>query len=357
MLTKEFKELARNAARHTAPENFTVADVDKAFAEELKNYCGSINQFMKNRYDLYDIIIENADEIVPAKVIDQLGAFAEIRQIGQGQRAMFKVGKEASKMRAKKFLTQVGLAGVYEAFRLDVNEFEVKAHAIGGAATVDFERMLDGAESLAEVMDVLAEGLVDAVYIEVQRALKTALTQGVSDVTPNKVINAGFDPDKMFSLCATVKAYGNGGAVIFAPPEFVAAMGPDAIVPVLMNSTTKVAQGIYPVDDIDRIHTQGYINLFRGTPIVQFKQSFVTTANDSTWIDPQIAYVLPTGGDKVVKVVFEGQTQIYDWVNKDQSMEVEVYKKLGVAILTYYNWGIYKNSSIPQTLYNPYPNI
>ena len=143
MLSKDFQELARNAARRTAPENFTVADVDKAFAEELKNYCGSINQFMKNRYDLYDIIIQNADEIVPAKVIDQLGAFAEVRQIGQGQKAMFRVGKDASKMRAKRFLTQVGLAGVYEAFRLDSKEFEVSAHAIGGAAMIDFERMAE----------------------------------------------------------------------------------------------------------------------------------------------------------------------------------------------------------------------
>ncbi len=352
MMTKEFKELARNAARRTAPENFTVADVDKAFAEELKKYCGSINQFMKNRYDLYEIIIENADEIVPAKVIDQLGRFAEIKQIGQGQKAVFRTGKEVSKMRARKFLTQVGLAGVYETFRLDSSEFEINAHAIGGGVTVDFERMLDGAESLAEVMEVITEGLTDAVFVEVQKALRAAVT--VANIpAANRVIQAGFDADKMFKLCATVKAYGRGGAVIFAPPEFVAAMGPDDIVPVSANQHT----GIYPADDIDKIHTTGYVNLFRGTPIVQFAQSFVDTKNDKTWIDPQIAYVLPTGGEKVVKVVFEGQTQMYDWTNKDNSMEAMVYKKLGVGIMTYYNWGIYQNSDITQTMYNPYPNM
>lgn len=355
MLSKDFQELARNAAHRTAPENFTVADVDKAFAEELKNYCGSINQFMKNRYDLYEIIIQNADEIVPAKVIDQLGAFAEVRQIGQGQKAMFRVGKDASKMRAKRFLTQVGLAGVYEAFRLDSSEFEVSAHAIGGAAMIDFERMLDGAETLAEVMEVITEGLTDAVYYEVQKALKAALT--VADMPgANRVIETGFDKDKMFALCSVVRAYGRG-AVIFAPPEFVAAMGPDDIVPISDASPKPLYPGIYPQDDIDSIHRTGYIQLFRGTPIVQFRQSFVDTENDKTWIDPQIAYVLPTGGEKIVKVVFEGQTQMYDWTNKDNGMEVEVYKKLGVAILTYNNWGIYQNSNIPQTQYNPYPNL
>ena len=68
-----------------------------------------------------------------------------------------------------------------------------------------------------------------------------------------------------------------------------------------------------------------------------------------TWIDPRCAYVLPTGGEKVVKVVFEGNTQMYDFVNRDQSMEIHTYRKIGSAILAYHNWAIYKNSDIPQT--------
>ena len=354
MLSKEFKDLARSAARKQAPENFDLNTVNEAFREELKQYCSSIPMFMKNRYDLYEIIIENADEIVPMNVAKVIGAFAEIRQVPQGQTAVFRVGKMASKMRARKFLTQVGLSGVYETFRLDTDSFEVRAHAIGGGATVDFERMLDGDESLAEVMDVLTDCLTEAVYAEIQKALKTAITANMPEA--NRVIGS-YDSDQMFSLCSTVKAYGNGGAVIFAPPEFVAAMGPDAIVPVGTYGSSFPANGVYPVDDIDKIHTTGYITLFRGTPIVQIPQSFTDTTNTTTWIDPQIAYVLPTGGEKIVKVVFEGATQMWDWVNRDQSMEVMVYKKLGTAIMTYYNFGIYQNTDIPQTQYNPYPYI
>jgi hypothetical protein len=90
---------------------------------------------------------------------------------------------------------------------------------------------------------------------------------------------------------------------------------------------------------------------------VQIPQSFIDTNNELTWIDPQLAYVLPTGGERVVKIVLEGNTQMYDWENKDQSLEMHVYKKMGAAIMTYYNFGIYQNTSIPQTMYNPYPNI
>ena len=338
MTLQELRELAVHAAKGTAPSEYTINQVDAALADGFKELASSVNQFMKNRYDIYEIVIQAVDEIVPNKVVDALGIFAEIQQVGQGQKALFK--KKVGRDRAKKFLTQVGLSGVYETFRLDTTTFEVSAHAIGGAASIDFERLLDGAENLGEYVEILTEAQVEAVYQEVQKALHAARNHMKST---NYVSENKFKSDEMFKLVSVVKAYGSG-AVIFAPPEFVGAMGPDAIVPVGANY-----QGIYHPQDIDAIHNQGYINIFRGTPIVQIPQSFVDQNNVETWIDPQIAYVLPTGGERVVKVVFEGNTQVYDWVNTDQSMEIHTYRKLGTAILTYHNWGIYQNTGITQT--------
>ena len=341
MTIKEMKELALHAAKNSAPANYTIENVNDALVEGLRDLAGSVNQFMKNRYDIYDIIIEAADEVVPQKVIDAVGIFAEVRQVGQGQKALFKT--RLGRTRARKFLTQVGLSGVYETFRLDNGTFEVGAYAIGGACTIDFERMLDGAEVMADLVSLLTEAQTDAVYQQVQKALRAAFEKtGVP--TNNRATGATFDGAEMMKLIATVRAYGSG-AVIFAPPEFIAAMGPDAIVPVNVGT----GQGVYHPQDIDAIHNTGYINLFRGTPIVQIPQSWIDEKNEETWIDPQLAYVLPTGGEKVVKVVFEGNTQMYDFVNRDQSMEIHTYRKLGTAILTYHNWGIYKNTGIPQT--------
>ena len=341
MTIKEMKELALHAAKNTAPANYSMENVNDALVEGLKDLAGSVNQFMKNRYDIYDIIIEAADEVVPQKVIDAVGIFAEVRQVGQGQKALFKT--RLGRTRARKFLTQVGLSGVYETFRLDNGTFEVGAYAIGGACTIDFERMLDGAEVMADLVSLLTEAQTDAVYQQVQKALRAAFEKtGVP--TNNRATGATFDGAEMMKLIATVRAYGSG-AVIFAPPEFIAAMGPDAIVPVNVGT----GQGVYHPQDIDAIHNTGYINLFRGTPIIQIPQSWIDEKNEETWIDPQLAYVLPTGGEKVVKVVFEGNTQMYDFVNRDQSMEIHTYRKLGTAILTYHNWGIYKNTGIPQT--------
>ena len=344
MTLKEFRDIALHAAKGTAPANFTVENVNEAFIDGLKELAGSYNQFMKNRYDIYDIIIESIDEILPKNVIDALGAFAEVKVVGQGEKAMFR--RKLGRARAKKFLTQVGLSGVYETFRLDADTFEVGAHAVGGGATIDFERMLDGAESLAEVVGIVTEGLENAVYVEVQRALNAAL-----DVMPatNKVTGS-WDPEEMVKLLSVVRAY--GAPVIYACPEFVAAMGPDAIVPVLHvgdAESNRAAQGIYSPKDIEAIHDYGFINIFRGAPVVQLPQSFVDESNTETYVNPRIAFVMPAGQEKVVKVVLEGATQIRDHENKDNSMEVFAWKKMGCAILTHHNWAMYENTSLTDT--------
>ena len=337
----EIKELALHAAKGTAPATFSADQVDAALADSFKELAGSYNQFMKNRYDIYEILIETVDEVVPNRVADAVGIFADVRQVGQGEKVVFK--QSVGKTRAKKFLTRVGLSGVYETFRLDTTSFEIPAFAIGGACTLDFERMLDGAEVMSEFMEVMTDSLTDSIYVEVQKALRAA----VNTMTPaaNKYVGS-WSADQMVRLCNIVKSYGQG-ATIFAPPEFIAAMGPDAIVPVIASA----AQGIYHPQDIDRIHYQGYINIFRGNPVVSFRQSYVDDQNTKVAIDPQFAYILPTGGERVVKVVLEGQTQIWDWKNKDQSMEIDFYKKVGAGILATRNWAIYQNTGITAPQY------
>ena len=340
---QEIKELALNAARGTAPENYSVENVNDALRDELNAMCSSINEFRRNQYDIFEIIIETADEIVPKKVIDYLGVFAEVKIVGNGQKAMFK--RKLGKNRAKKFLTQVGLSGVYETFRLDTETFTVEAHAVGGAGTIDFDRMLDGSENMADIMDIITEGLTDSVFYEVQKALVAAYNAaGVP--AANRKTGSSFVAKDMQDLVNIVRSYGTS-AVIFACPEFVAAMGPDQI----GDSSYKA---VYSPKDIEDIANTGYIKMFRGTPIIQMPQSYTDESNTTTTLNPQYAFILPTGGEKVVKVVLEGPTQMWMRDNRDQSMEINAYKKMGAAILTYHNWGVYYNSRLKDTSGKPY---
>lgn len=339
----ELKELALHAAKGTAPANFSNENVNEALIGEMSGWCSSVAEFNRHKYDLFEIITETADEVVPAKVLSAIGSFAEIRNVPQGQKVIFK--KKLNTKRAKSFITRVGLAGVYEAFRLDSTEYEVSTFAIGGAGMVDFERFLDGAESMVEIMDIIAEGMEEAVYNEILKALMAAEEKLTA---ANMFVSNTYDAAKLAKLISNVKMYGNG-AVIFACPQFVDAMGADIIVPVAVDANSKwSATPIVSPDDVAAIHNTGRVKIFRGTPIVEIPQSFVDESNTEYQFDPQYAFILPTGGEKPVKVVFEGNTQMLDRQNEDWSFEYRVYKKMGLAIHSYNNWGIYKNTGLAE---------
>lgn len=346
---KAIKDLVVCAFLGTSPDptKFSNTDVKESLRNEIHSLANDFNSYRRNKLDLFEIMQEAYDEILPKYVEDFMGTFAEIKTVENGKRAQFVVKR--GRQRAKQFITQVGLSGVYESFRLDKDTFEVGGHAIGGAAYIDFERYICGDEDISESTEILLEGLQAAIMGEIQKALIKA-ANAEDRPRKNYYIGAGFDADEMANLCAVARSYG-GGATIFATPEFVAAMGPDAIGMPVFNGTPGYAGAtpVYSPKDINDIANTGYITTFRGNPIVQIPQSYTDETNEVTQINPGFAYIFPTGGEKIVKVVFEGPTQVDDWQHRDRSFEIEAYKKVGVAILTNHNWCIYENTDLSTT--------
>lgn len=351
---KAIKDLVVHSFYGTNPDptKFSNKDIKDTLKEEIHAIANDYNSYRRNKYDLFEIMQEAYTEILPKAVENFIGSFAEIKTVPLNQKATFVIN--TGRRRAKQFITAVSLSGVYESFRLDKNTFEMGGHAIGGAAYIDFERYLCGDEDISESTEILLEGLQEAIYGEIQKALLAAVN---ADDRPakNRYIAAGFDADAMAQLCAVAGSYsGTGGVVIYATPEFVAEMGPDAIgMPIvygnpLVNQDNKIAAAtpIYNPRNIEEIAQYGRIKTFRGNPIVEIPQSFTDETNEVYIANPSTAYIFPAGDTKPVKVVFEGQTQVDDWQNRDRSFEIEVYQRVGVAILTNYDWCVYVNMNL-----------
>lgn len=364
MNKNDIRDLYIHAFKGTSPATeFSVKDVKETLRAELKALAPNKYEYEKNKLEIFQIIQESFDEVLPDYVGNFIGQFAEIKSVPNGQRASFIVKR--GRRRAKTFVTEVGLAGVYEAFRLDVDTFEVSAKAYGGAAYIDFERTLDGSEDLVEPLQLLLDGLQEAIYRELLKALITA-TQNSDMPIANIASTTNFDPAEMQRLCTIAKNYGGGNAVIFATPEFVQEMGPDAIGmpvygPYALPATPVAGQQpgyatpVYNPNDIASIAATGYITMFRGTPIVQLPQAFTDENNDTYQVPPQYAFIFPAGNQKIIKVVFEGDTDVRDWQHRDRQMEIEIYKKFGVAILTTNDWCVYENqalATLPSASYN-----
>lgn len=351
---KGIKDLVVHSFYGTTPDptKFSNKDVKDTLRDQIHELAGDYNSYRRNKLDLFEIMQEAYTEILPKQVEQFIGSFAEIKTVPLNQKAVFVIN--TGRRRAKQFITAVALSGVYESFRLDKNTFELGGRAIGGAAYIDFERYLCGDEDIAESTNILLEGLQEAIYGEIQKALLASVN---ADNRPskNRYIGAGFDGDAMAQLCAVASAYStSGGVVIYATPEFVADMGPDAIgMPVYGNATQNVGTGyggyatpLYNPRNIEEIATYGRIRTFRGNPIIEIPQSYTDETNEVTIANPSTAYIFPVGDTKPVKVVFEGNTQLDDWQHRDRSFEIEVYQRVGVAILTNYNWCVYVNMNL-----------
>lgn len=309
-------------------DKFSYADLNDTLRNELKEIAGTYQLYRDNKNLVFSLIEETIDDVLPRKVMEQYGQFAEIKTFAQGDRPVFTQRiTEAAKRRAKQFITKVGLAGVYEVFKLDGKTFEVPTSAYGGAAQIGFEEFLDGRVDFADVLDIVMEGLDRCVYIEIERALKGAVTNLPA---ANQTSQTQFVESEMDKLIAVADSYGQ--STIYCTYEFAATMVPE--------------NGWVSDSMKDQKWNNGYLATYKGHRVIVLPQSFEDETNSVKVIDPSYAWIIPTGASKPVRVAFEGQTIVREYENRDYSREVQVYKKLGVAAIITNNICVYRNTSL-----------
>lgn len=272
----------------------------------------------QNKRLVFSIIEETLTEVLPKKVVERYGQFAEVKTFQQGDRAKFR-RKLTSNNRAKQFVTRGGLAGVYEVFKLGRNEeiFEVPTSAVVAAAQIGFEEFLDGRADFAELTRIVMEGIDELIYKEVAAALKA----GVNQLPPaNRVAAAGFDEKEFDRLLTIAAAY--GVPTIYCTYEFAVNMIPQ--------EAWRYTEGMKA-----ELWNNGRLANYKGKQVVILEQGFEDETNTRKVIDPGYCWIIPSGADtKPVKIAFEGDTHIRSVEsNWDWSKEFHVYKKVGVMAM------------------------
>ncbi len=309
-------------------DKFSYNELNDLLRNELNSLASTYSLYRENKNTIFELMEEVVETVLPRKVMEQYGQFAEIKTFSQGDRPVFTQRiTEASKRRAKKFVTKVGLAGIYEVFKLDGTSLEIPTSAFGGAAQIAFEEFLDGRVQMADVLDIVMEGLDEQVYIEIEKALEGAVKNMPSS---NKSSGASFVEAEMDRLLAIADSYGQ--SVIYCTFEFAATMVPSS--------------GWVSEEMKNQKWNNGYLANYKGHRVVVLNQSFTDETNSKKVINPKYAWIIPTGADKPVKIAFEGQTIVRDIDNADMSKEVQVYKKFGVGVLASNNICRYENTSL-----------
>lgn len=313
-------------------EKLSYSAMNDTLRTELQEIAGTYSLYRENKNKIFALIEQTIDDILPAKVMAQYAQFAEIKTFRQGEKPIFtqKI-TQAAKRRAKQFIGKVGLAGLYEVFKLDGKSYEVTTNAIGGAAAIGFEEFLDGRVNFADVLDIVMEGLDDCIYTEIEKQLIGA----VANVqTANKSTNNGFNEQEMDRLIQIADSYG-AKSDIYCTFEFAATMVP--------------SEGWISDAMKDAKWNNGYLANYKNHRVIVLQQSYEDETNEVKVIDPSYAWIIPSGADKPVKIAFEGQTIVDEYVNYDRSREVQVYKKVGVRAIFSNDICVYQNTSLKRT--------
>jgi len=319
-------------------EKLSAEALNKTFIKELNELGSTPQDFRENKNLIYTLMEVGLTEVLPQKVMQAYGQFADVRTFPQGTKPVYKVRiSEASKKRAKQFVTRVGLAGRYEVFKLDGYSLEVPTAAYGGASRIEWEELLDGRMTMNDYYSLVLEGMDEAVYREIAKAL-VAMVENL-ETTNKKTTQTAFDETEMDKLIQIADSYGQ--ATIYCTFEFAATMIP------------RTAQGTnwdaFSDRMKDEIWNNGHFASYKGHRVIILPQSFEDTTHTKKVIDPSYAWIIPTGAEKPVKVAFEGGAQVKSFDNRDWSTEIQTYQKLGVG--TYMaNPGIcvYRNTSLTQ---------
>lgn len=308
-------------------ENLSSAALNAALREELNAIAGTYELYRKNHIELFELLEETLNAVVPKTIKDAYMSFAETKTYAQGDRPVFKI-KGLGRQRAKQFVTRVGLAGLYETFKLGETWFEVPTYAIGGAARIGFEEFLDGRVDFSELVQLVMEGMDEAIYKEVTKALITSIDQLPA---PNQGTTNGFNEVIMDRLVSIASAYGT--PTIYCTREFAAKMIP--------------AEGWISDTMRDTMWNAGYLGNYKGIRVVMLPQSLEDESNSKWVIDPGYAWVIPSDGNsKPVKIAFEGTMHMKDIDGYDWSREIHFYQKVGVSVVMTNNICVYKDTEL-----------
>ena len=312
-------------------QSYSYEDMNEALRVEFSALAPTYRDYKINQNTIFALIEQTIDEILPARVMEQYGMFAEVKTFAQGDKPIFttKVNR-ATRDRAKQFIGRVGIAGLYEVFRLEGGKsYEVPTNAHGGAAQIGFEEFLDGNVNFADVLDIVMTGLDDCLYGEIAKQLIGATS---SIGAYNKYTGTSFNESAMDKLLSVADAYGSK-ATIYCTFEFAATMIPSDV--------------RWASDSIkNTLWNNGWLGNYKGHNVVILRQSFEDETNSVKVIDPSYCWIIPGGADKPVKIALEGGTIVDEYVNYDRSREIQVYKKLGVRAIFTNDICMYQNTSL-----------
>jgi len=272
------------------------------------------------RHETFAVVGALIDMVLPLSIIESIGLYSEVRQVGFGDsqsfdvepRDLFVVSKAGQSQRHAEFHRQFkGQVTITTEFR----EISV---------SVSLYRVLAGMDSLANLVSKAILSMERQISIDAYNAFATACAALDSTATTGLLV-AGYSQAGLTRLCQQVTAWNNGAKAVIAGTQLA-----------LQNVLPSDAN--YRYDLSHPYVTLGYLPQVFGYDILMLPQvANLTTPFGVNVIADDRLFVVSPSSQKIIKVVLEGQTlsfadQTSDSANLAQGSTL--LKSWGVGVAT-----------------------
>lgn len=319
-----------NSFNHSQPvEVLSRILVEKNGGEDLTSY-----NLMSFQPMVFALLAEAIDEVLPVALGERVGDFAEIKTYGRNDEVVFDI-KGMGKRRMWNAITKGARGGVYAYRVLGSKRFHMPTTVWTVGAYITLEELLTGDVTLADLMNTIADGYVQKMYVEVIKALRTAKTKAPA---ANVASGNGIQDATLTNLVQIVAQYGS--PVIFGFNQVISKI--NNLMPV--QGTPNIAGA-----DADEYRRQGYVSVYRGTPVVSIPNYLIDETNAAWALKVNDLFILP-GDRKPVKVALKGDTVFVENQQPGGAKEIEAHKLMGVGLLLANDICVYTDSSLDGTI-------
>ena len=270
------------------------------------------------RFATFAIISSLVDVVIPEVIAEEYYQFAEVKNGAFGDSFVFDVKSSDLFTVSKNGNARRHIA----ATKQFTGQVPVIPENRSITVSVDWYRVVSGKENLAEYAMKVALSF----EAEIAKDIYAALSSSYSTLTAN-FREAAFTQEAFRKLANRVTA-ANGGAKCLA-------------------YGTNVALGnVLPTSDYlkfglgENYTNVGYLPVFLNTPLMVINQKIDWSSIDSGFslADDEIFFISP-GSQKLVRVCFEGETQL---ANANMEQDITLQKRFKVAIVSNAKHGILK---------------
>ena len=287
-------------------------------AEGLAAFNSSMLHNNSTVRDNFNAVISQVVTALVPEVVnhDFEGYIAEIHQVGYGDTArfiiesndLFKVNSQAEGVRR----------GVDQP--MYDNEYTVHAHPVTISTHIDWYPFAAGIFDMSNFMLKIARSFEAYIFLKAIKGMASATSKFGAAYTAN-----GITPSLWGTLKQRVSA-ANGGMNVIAIGTEVA----------LSNVSLS---GNYQVQIGEEMNKVGYLDQYLSTPLVAIKNVLVpgTTNGAATLAIPDDRiYFIPVGGQRPVKIVFEGNEVAVSFNPKESSdlrMGIDIILRVGIGVI------------------------